>query len=79
MAADEYIQIPAEAMPELRRMLAIGMAACAEIERLQTELALGGKHWPEAQRAVNPSGGCTLSEFASALMSLDCAVPAGRA
>lgn len=80
--SDEYIQIPAQAMPEVRKMPAIGMAACAEIERLQEAANLDrkfGKEWPEEARVINPSGACAFADFASALMWLDCATPANGA
>lgn len=76
--ATESVTIPAKAIPEIRKMLAIGMSACGEIDRLHDIQAgdrMAGKEWPEDQRPIAPCGHNPLGDFASALMWLDCAEP----
>ena len=74
--ASESVSLPAEALPELRRVIAFGMSAIGEIQRLQNLAALdklAGSPWPEDRRAIHPCGYNVIADFASALMWLDCA------
>ena len=70
--ANEMVTLPATAIPALRKMIAIGMASLAELERLDERL---GKDAPKGARPVHPTGAHEMGEFASALMWLDQAAP----
>ncbi len=77
--AIESVVLPAGAMPDIRKALAYGLAAIGEIERLQNLQALeemGGKPWPREHSAISPGDACVITDFADALIWLDCAQPA---
>ena len=68
--ASEMVTLPAAAIPDLRRMLAIGLFAYGEIERLQDQHKLQGGAEP-----IHPTGAFEASAFAEALLLLDQAEP----
>lgn len=75
---DKMVTLPAEAMPDIRKAIAIGMSATAEIERIENIIEiseLGGSKVQKELHPVHPTGGLVLADFASALMWLDCATP----
>jgi hypothetical protein len=76
--ANQSVVLPVQAIPELRRVIAIGMAAVGQLERLQglAELAESqGQAWPDEQKPVHPTGSNLMEDYASALMWLDLAAP----
>lgn len=75
--ATEMVTLPAEAIPSLRRMLAIGLASLAEIERVQdNKMFTGGQ---AGDGPLHPTGAHETGEFAAALLWLDMATPVAEA
>ena len=77
---DGDLRIPAAAIPELRKMLAIGMAAHGELERIQGVVDFQeacGQKCPDGMRPIFPGADeqPAMSNFASALIWLDCTSP----
>ena len=70
--ANEMVTLPAEAIPSLRRMLIVGLAAIAEIERVQKVPGLeeSGDGAP-----LHPTGADEHGDFATAMMWLEMASP----
>ncbi len=75
--ATEMVALPAEAIPSLRRMLAIGLASLAEIERVRDENELRGVR--NGAGPLHPTGAHETGEFAAALLWLDMATPVAEA
>lgn len=73
-----FVKIPAEAIPDLRKVLAWGLHAHAEVQRVREfgEMQrLSGAPLPDPAVPIEAAGFTdTLTEFASAFMWLDCAV-----
>lgn len=74
----EYFRLPAEAVPELRRVITWGLASFAEIQRIQSAMSFNQKHhgtsYSDDVHAASPT--CAedaVGQFASALMWLDVA------
>lgn len=70
----ESVTIPASAIPEIRRMLNIGLYCLGEVERLQMYAEIRdetGNPLPEIWRARHPTGAHETGNFASALLMLD--------
>ena len=77
--ATEIVTIPAEAIPDLRRMLAVGLASIAELERVQDAISLADQAGRTTDRElcpVHPTGANEAASFAAALLWLDMAKPA---
>lgn len=70
--ASEMVTLPAEAIPSLRRMLVVGLASIAEIERVQP---LPGLEDPRPDAPLHPTGADEQGGFAEALMWLEMAHP----
>lgn len=78
--ATEMVTLPSSAIADIRRMLTVGLAAMAEIERLRTEAELsekGGQALPEGLRPVHPTGCEEFGDFSTALLWLEQAAPLG--
>lgn len=77
--ATEIVTIPAEAIPDLRRMLAVGLASIAELERVQDAVGVAeeaGRPTERELHPVHPTGANEAASFAAALLWLDMAKPA---
>lgn len=77
--ATEIVTIPADAIPDLRRMLAVGLASIAELERVQDAIGLAHEAGQTTNRElhpVHPTGANEAAGFAAALLWLDMAKPA---
>lgn len=77
--ATQILTIPAEAIPDLRRMLAVGLASIAELERLEKIVGLvveAGRTVDAELRPMHPTGCDEVAGFATALMWLDMTKPA---
>lgn len=78
--ATESVTIPAAAIPDLRRMLAIGMHALGEVERVRDHVEMerdAGRKVPDALMPLHPTGAHEMSAFAGAMLWLESATPAG--
>ena len=77
--ASEMVTLPADAIPNLRRMLAIGLACLAEIERVSAEISFeqgqAQVKVPKEYHPIHPTGAQEHGDFATALMWLDQARP----
>lgn len=77
--ASEMVTLPAAAIPDLRRMLAIGLACLSEVERVSDAITFSEKHAqdkvPEEYHPIHPTGAKEHGDFAGALMWLDQATP----
>ena len=76
--ATESVSIPAEAIPEVRRMLTIGLSALSELERFSRDIEFLSEETRERFRHVlpkHPSGCEEITNFASALLWLEHAEP----
>lgn len=77
--ATEIVTIPAEAISDLRRMLAVGLASIAELERVQDAISLADQAGRTTDRdlcPVHPTGANEAASFAAALLWLDMTKPA---
>ena len=76
--ASEMVAIPADAIPDLRRMLQVGLACLGEVEHVRDhiELARGfGADVPGDLVPLHPTGAHEIGAFAEALMWLEHASP----
>ena len=72
--AVESVDLPAEAIPDIRRALSYGLAAMAEIERLRDLSGISemsDEPWPEERIPVAPCNGSAAMEFSDAFLWLD--------
>lgn len=71
--ATEMVTLPADALPILRRLLAVGLSAVAEIERVRD--SAGYQNIPTELRTLHPTGCHEAGAFATALLYLEQAEP----
>ncbi|MFT4247673.1 MAG: hypothetical protein QM581_06490 [Pseudomonas sp.] len=76
MAAD-HVRLPAEAIPDLRKVLAWGLHCYGEIERVQQEIEVHQALGRELPERITPlhchADADTLIQIAKAFIWLDCA------
>lgn len=74
----DYVKIPAEAIPDLRRALAWGLYAIAEVDRVREFVEMRreiGQPLPDDACPIQGMGSTdSMTEYASAFLWLDCAV-----
>lgn len=76
--ASESVTLPAEAIPDLRKMLIVGLAALAEIERVKDFIDLersSGGEVPDLFVPKHPTGAYEMGDFAMAFLWLEQAQP----
>jgi len=77
--ANEMVSLPAAAIPDIRKMLIIGLASLSELERIADHVELSEKCGRKVEndlKPIHPTGAHEGGTFAEALLWLEYAMPA---